>query len=60
MYLNTRLDWFEYMRMHLCDIPQEIIDQYKLTNFVAPNRYVYIEIRQAIYGLKQSGFLANK
>ena len=48
------------MRMHLHDIPQEIIDQYKLNNLVAPNGYVYIKIRQAIYGLKQAEFLANK
>ena len=60
MYLNTPLDWFEYMRMYLCDITQEIIDQYKLTNLVAPNGYVYIEIRRAMYGLKQAGFIANK
>ena len=60
MYLNTPLDRFEYMKMHLRNIPQEIIGQYKLTNLVAPNGYVYIEIRRAMYGLKQSGFIANK
>ena len=60
MYLNTPLDRFEYMHMHLRNIPQEIIDQYKLTNLVAPNGYDYIEIRRAMYGLKQAGFLANK
>ena len=59
MYLNTPRDPFEYMRMHLRDIPQEIIDQYKLTNIVDPNGYIYIEIRQAMYGLKQAGFIAN-
>ena len=59
-YLNTRLDWFEYMCMNLQDIPQEIIDHYNLTNLFAPNGYVYIEIRQAMYGLKQAVFLANK
>ena len=46
--------------MHLCNIPQEIIDQYKLTNLISLNGYVYIEIRQSMYGLKQAGFLANK
>ena len=48
------------MRMHLHNIPQEIIDQYKLTHLVAPNGYVYIKIRQAMYGLNQDGLLANK
>ena len=60
MYMNTYLDWFKYMHMHFRDIPQEIIDQYKLTHLVAPNGYVYIKIRQAMYGLNQDGFLANK
>ena len=31
-----------------------------MTNLVAPNGYVYIEIRPAMYGLKQAGFIANK
>ena len=48
------------MRMHLHNIPQEIIDQYKLTNLVDPNGYVYIKIRQAMYGLKQAIFIADK
>ena len=39
MYLKKPLDQFEYMRMHFRDIPQEIIDQYKLTNLVAPNLF---------------------
>ena len=52
IYLNIPLDRFDYMRMHLHDIPQESIEQYKLTNLVALNEYVYIEIRQAMYGLK--------
>ena len=60
MYLNTPLDQFEYMHMQLRNIPQEIIGQYKLTNLVAPNGYVYIEIRRAMYGLKQAVFIANK
>jgi hypothetical protein len=59
MYLNTPLDRYEYMRMHLRDIPQEIIDQYNLTDIAEPNGFVYIEIRRAMYGMKQAGFLAN-
>ena len=60
MTLIAPLDRFEYMRMHLHDIPQEIIDQYKLTNLVAYYGYIYNEIRQAMYGLKQDKFIANK
>ena len=60
MYLNTPLDRYEYMRIKLSDIPQQIIDQYKLNDIVAADGYVYMEIRRAMYGLKQSGMLANK
>ena len=60
MYLNTPLDRFEYMRIRLRDIPQEIIDEYKLNDIVADDGYVYIEMRRAIYGLAQSGALSHK
>ena len=59
MYLNTPLERYEYMRMKLTDIPQEVIDEYKLKDKVAADGFVYIEIRRAMYGLKQAGKLAN-
>ena len=59
MYLNTPLDRFEYMRMPIADIPQEIIDEYNLQDLVS-NGWIYMEIRKALYGLKQSGALAAK
>ena len=55
MYLNTLLDQFEYMRMHRWDVPQKIIDEYKLQNKICPDGYIYMEIFKAIYGLKQAG-----
>ena len=58
MYLNTPLDWFEYMRMKLTNFPQEIIDEYKLNDCVNSNGWMYMEIRKALYGLCQSGALA--
>jgi len=60
MYLNTPLDRFEYMRIRLRDIPQEIIDEYNLNDIVADDGYVYIEIQRAMYGLAQSGALSHK
>ena len=59
-YTNTPMDRYEYMRMHLSEIPQEIIDEYNLMEYVATDGYVYFRIKKAIYGLKQSGALANK
>ena len=57
-YLCAPLDRFEYMQMKLTDFPKHIIEQYDL-NRKAKNGFVYIEIRQSIYGLPQSGRLAN-
>ena len=47
------------MRMPISLIPQEFIDLYDLGRKVK-NGYVYIEIRCGMYGLPQSGILANK
>ena len=59
MYLNTPLDRFEYMKMPLSILPDDIISHYNLRN-KAQNGFVYIEIRKGMYGLPQAGILANK
>ena len=58
-YLNTPLDQYEYMRLPLDVIPEEIILTYDLQT-LAHNGWVYIEIRKGMYGLPQAGILANK
>ena len=58
-YLCTPLDRYEYMRMPINLIPQEFIDLYDLSSKVK-NGFVYMEIRRGMYGLPQSGILANK
>ncbi len=40
------------------DIPQELIDKYKLTGLDCGG-WIYFEIRQDCYGLPQAGILAN-
>jgi hypothetical protein len=57
-YLNTPMPHYEYMRLHISLIPEEIIQQYNLLPLVH-NGYVYIEIRKGMYGLPQAGILAN-
>ena len=62
MYLHTLLpsDQFEYMVIDLKDIPQSIIDEYHLLEFVSPGETkVYFEVVRALYGMKQAGYLAN-
>ena len=48
-YLNTLMDRYEYMRMKLDMFPED-----------KPNGYVYIKVRKGMYGLPQSGLLAQE
>ena len=57
-YLGTPLDRPEYVRIKLSDIPQDFIDEYKLHEFERDG-WIYFEITKGVYGLKQSGKLAN-
>ena len=57
-YLDTPMDEPEYVRIKLKDIPQEVIDEYNLKEYVH-NGWVYYEIVKGCYGLPQSGRLAN-
>jgi hypothetical protein len=59
MYLDTPLDWYEYMMMPLSFFPQDIIKHYGLLDKVL-NGYVYMEICKGMYGIPQAGILANK
>ena len=47
------------MRIPIKLIPQDFIDLYDLTPKVK-NGYIYMEISRGMYGLPQSGILANK
>jgi hypothetical protein len=58
-YIGTPLPRFEYMKMLLSGFPEEIIQKYNL-NALAVDGWVYIEIRNGMYGLKQAGLLANQ
>ena len=40
-------------------IPQEIIDKYNLVTIMEDDRWCYAEIKKAIFGLKESSYLAN-
>ena len=58
-YLGTPMARYEYMRLPIQIIPQEIIDEYSLMPIVH-NGYVYLEIRRGMYGLPQVGIIANQ
>ena len=58
-YLRTPLDYPEYVKIKLTDIPQDFINEYNLNDYVHDG-WVYFEIRNGVYVLPQSGSLANK
>ncbi len=48
------------MHLKLADIPEEIIEEYKLHEIVTDNGYVYCEIRKKMYSLPQAGLIAQE
>jgi hypothetical protein len=58
-YLGTPMDYFEYMRIPIKLIPQEIIVQYNLLPLISDG-HVYIEVQKGMYGLLQAGILTNQ
>jgi hypothetical protein len=57
-YLETPIERYEYMRMRMADMPEEIIQQYNLRD-KEKDGYMYVEIRRGMYGLPQAGIIAQ-
>jgi hypothetical protein len=58
-YLNTPMKRYEYMRLKITDIPNKIIEEYKLCEIATEDGYLYCEIRRGMYGLPQAGIIAQ-
>ena len=50
---------YEYMKIHISKIPDEIFNEYALQPLATPDGWVYMEIRKGMPGLKQAGRIAN-
>ena len=59
-YLNTPMPRYEYMRLKLEDLPKDSIDKYKIRDKVTKDGYIYVKIHKGMYGLPQSGILAQE
>jgi hypothetical protein len=57
-YLGKPMKEYEYMRLHISDLPEEIINHYIL-RAIADNDCVYIEVRGGMYRLPQAGKVAH-
>jgi hypothetical protein len=58
VYLGTPMEEFEYLRIPIKLTPLEIITQYNLLPLVSDG-HIYIEVQKGMYGLPQTGILAN-
>ena len=59
-YLNNHLPEPEYLKLHISVITDEIITVYNLQNLQDEKVWYYIKIYKGMYGLKQSGIIANQ
>ena len=59
-YLETPMKRYEYMRIRLADIPEEVIEHYKLKEKANKDGFVFVEIRRGMYGLPQAGIIAQE
>jgi hypothetical protein len=58
-YLNTPMDRPEYMRMKIGDVPPNFVKAYNLINLATNNGTIHIKIQKGMYGLPQTGILAQ-
>ncbi len=59
-YLCMPIKRFEYMRLKITDIPEEIIREYGLQALATSDGYVYCEIQKGMCGLPQAGIIAQE
>jgi hypothetical protein len=59
-YLNTPMEWEEYVQVHISLIPDEIIHEYQLHALIDSKGHVLGRVQKGMYGLLQVGMLANK
>ncbi len=59
-YLNTPLKRYEYLKLKLGDLPEDVIKHYDLRSKATPEGFVYVEVRKGMYVLPQAGLLAQE
>jgi hypothetical protein len=59
-YLNTPLKRKEYLRMKLSDMPENVIEHYKLRGLATKDGYVFVAVKRGMYGLPNAGILAQE
>ena len=57
-YYGTTMAQYEYMKLALACIPDEIINQYSLRT-LSSDSWFYLDIRKGMPGFKQAGRITN-
>ena len=59
-YLKNPMANFQYMGIHLKDIPNKVVVEYSLLPIADVSGYVYVNTRKGMYVLKEAIIIANK
>ncbi len=59
-YLHTPMAQYEYMRLKLSDMLDDVIEHYNLQAIATANGFVYCKIWKGMYGLPQAGIIAQQ
>jgi hypothetical protein len=51
---------YEYIKLNLSYMPEDVIAHYHLLNNATPDGYVYFELLQSMYGLLQAEIIAQE
>ena len=57
-YLGTPMQYFQYIRVLLNLVPQEVWDDSLYNIHIAAGGFIYLEIQRSMYGLKEAGVIA--
>ena len=51
---------YEYMRLHIADMPEDVIEHYNFRDKAIPDGSVYCKIQKGVYSLPQAGIIAQQ
>jgi hypothetical protein len=54
-YLNTPMARYKYMQLKILDMPDNVIEHYKLRDIVTPDGHIYCEIQKGMYAYRRRG-----
>ena len=59
-YLNTPMEWPEFLRMKIETFPEDVITHYNLRDKTDENGFIFIRVERGMYGLPHAGIIAQK